>query len=158
MEPPSPKRPPQGLGPRLREARLRLNLSQKQVAAMVGVKPPMISFLENNYRVCSTTVAERLARVLMLDGETAGQLAAASNPHAGYSRIERMIHWEPQPAPEGWQMPVRQPREDGGWGAMTWRCSRCGLALDRSRDECWRCHEPREAPKAEGLVTPLQSV
>lgn len=62
------------LGAELRAARVRLGLTQEQVAEQVGVGHQFISMLEHAQRAPSGWVAANLTRVLLLDGETAREL------------------------------------------------------------------------------------
>ena len=59
---------------RLREERARLNLTQAELATMVGVSRKTINTVENGVFIPSTVVALRLARALGVSVESLFQL------------------------------------------------------------------------------------
>lgn len=50
-----------GLGERLQQQRLAMNLSQKEVAGVIGVSPSIVSNYENNERTPSVEILMALA-------------------------------------------------------------------------------------------------
>ena len=60
---------------RLREARARLNLTQADLATLVGVSRKTINTVENGVFIPSTTLALRLAKALGTSVEALFQLA-----------------------------------------------------------------------------------
>ena len=68
-----------GLGEMLQKRRHELGLTQRQVAAQVGVKPAHIAYLEGDRRRPSLGLLNRIAEALGLDRE---QLFALSHPEA----------------------------------------------------------------------------
>ncbi|MFD1341911.1 helix-turn-helix domain-containing protein [Litorisediminicola beolgyonensis] len=60
-------------GAKLRETRLRLNLTQKEFAAKLGVSLPYLNQMENNNRPVSTTVVLALAQEFGFDVTELGQ-------------------------------------------------------------------------------------
>jgi putative transcriptional regulator len=64
----------EGLNNRLREERARLNLTQADLAALVGVSRKTINTVENGVFIPSTVLALRLARALGTSVESLFQL------------------------------------------------------------------------------------
>jgi putative transcriptional regulator len=65
---------PDQLVNRLRQERARLNLTQAELAALVGVSRKTINTVENGVFTPSTTLALRLARALGVSVESLFQL------------------------------------------------------------------------------------
>jgi len=64
---------------RLREERARLNLTQADLAMMVGVSRKTINTVENGVFIPSTVLALRLARALGISVESLFQLSESNN-------------------------------------------------------------------------------
>ena len=65
---------------RLRGERARLNLTQAELATMVGVSRKTINTVENGVFIPSTVLALRLARALGVTVESLFRLADQANP------------------------------------------------------------------------------
>lgn len=70
---------PEQLINRLRQERARLNLTQAELAALVGVSRKTINTVENGVFIPSTVLALRLARALAVPVESLFQLP--EEPH-----------------------------------------------------------------------------
>jgi transcriptional regulator with XRE-family HTH domain len=58
----------QTFGTVLREARIKRELSQRELGAMLGVKASYIAYLENNQRRSSMGLLRKIVKVLRLNG------------------------------------------------------------------------------------------
>ncbi|WP_455361995.1 helix-turn-helix transcriptional regulator [Streptomyces sp. SYSU K21746] len=81
--------PPAELGPMLRQARERAQLTQAKAAEAVGVQRPYISKLEDSSRCPSRVVALRLVDILALGEHDAALLLGATVEDAGRSHPRR---------------------------------------------------------------------
>jgi putative transcriptional regulator len=71
---------PEQLINRLRQERARLDLTQAELATLVGVSRKTINTVENGVFIPSTVLALRLARALSVPVESLFQLAEESYP------------------------------------------------------------------------------
>ncbi|WP_328449884.1 helix-turn-helix domain-containing protein [Streptomyces sp. NBC_00386] len=69
---------PDGFGDLLRQARRRVDLTRKQLAAEAGVSPSCLQALEQSRRPPSASMADRLCEVLRLDPWEAAVVQAAA--------------------------------------------------------------------------------
>lgn len=75
--------PPPGLGAVLATGRRRRNLSQRGLAAAVGVSPGYVAMLETDRRAPSESVADSLILTLRLDGGDRLAVLDAAIPDVG---------------------------------------------------------------------------
>ena len=71
---------PEHLINRLRQERARLNLTQAELATLVGVSRKTINTVENGVFIPSTVLALRLARALAVPVESLFQLSEEPRP------------------------------------------------------------------------------
>jgi transcriptional regulator with XRE-family HTH domain len=57
-------RVPKGIGKKIREARKKKNLTQEQLAEIIGVTSTYIGFVEQGQRVPSIKTADKISRAL----------------------------------------------------------------------------------------------
>lgn len=83
--------PPADMGPMLRAARERADLTVTEAARLAGIGQPHLSLLEAGRRVPSASVAQRLADVLRLDDADRARLLSAAVGDAGRDHPERAV-------------------------------------------------------------------
>lgn len=75
--------PPPGLGAILAAGRRRRNLSQRQLAATVGISAGYVAMLETDRRAPSESIAAALIEALRLSGDDLLVLLDAAIPNVG---------------------------------------------------------------------------
>ena len=88
----------QNLGPIIKEARTALRLTQRELAAAVGVKASHIAYIENNQRNPSLALLKRLAETLGLQPR---KLLFLAHPEARYLTGEKETPGK-NPARDAW--------------------------------------------------------